>query len=188
MKRDIFGSPDSTLILKRDVVAFVVGLFGAGCPSAICRLVVAIVVVPFYRMFGTRTWPHINKKVFKLRPLRADCNTTSTVTSIRTIVGIKASLSDANPYLKFGCFTESVLKAGFCHTRLAGTAARLGFASHKVVGIYRLLSSAGTPTQPIMGIKPIQQRQKIELLAGVKPITERRSKHTVSLPQMAVAT
>lgn len=71
----------------RPIVRLVVCLLDMGCPSAIRRLVVAIVVDPVDRVLRSRAFAHISQERSEGRsPLRTDGNTTSGVSSIKRLI------------------------------------------------------------------------------------------------------
>src|SRR3990167_6582633 len=75
------------------LVLYCVGtLFQAGCPSAITRLVITVIVDAFERMIGRWFRPHVGYKISEFLPPFTDANTTTTVAVIAVVFWIPATL------------------------------------------------------------------------------------------------
>ncbi len=82
---------------KIAVVSFIDGLFCSRCPSAIGRLIVAVIVDTFNRMVFGWSLAHVCNKVFKTLPSGANRNPATAVVTKRFIFGVFTSLSHAAP-------------------------------------------------------------------------------------------
>lgn len=113
----------------RDVttVSFVVCLLLVGLPSAVCWLVVAIVIDPSYRCSWKRHLPHVFKKVLKgLQPACADTDSPQTVSLELDVAWVVASLLHR--------FPAGVLRSpGKPVRRFPAAPARFGFSTAKSI-------------------------------------------------------
>lgn len=77
-------------------------LFPACSPSAIARLIVAVIVNALKGMLRRWLWPHVGQEILKrVAPMFANRNTTSAVAGISLVTGVEATLLHITPDLIF---------------------------------------------------------------------------------------
>jgi hypothetical protein len=114
-------------------------LFLAGGPSAIARLVIAIIVDAIKRPFAwfiRRSWPHVGDKVLEAMPAGADPYRAPTIQVVPVIARIIAPLDHPAPYPIDATVGKSVASIVFVsrrHNFLEQAATRLGVASEHIV-------------------------------------------------------
>jgi hypothetical protein len=126
----------------------IISLFLRRCPSAICRLIVAIIIDPI-KLQSRRTIPHISKEVFESLPTVTHFNASSFVSVGRMIARVLAAIAHTSPYSKFDGITHAVAKIKFLnllyfYTSTAFNSIPIG----KIVGGYRSQLPTITPTKP----------------------------------------
>jgi len=81
-----------------DVIASVIRLLFSRRPSAIARLVIAIIIDAIQGMCRTWTRSHVLRKISKLHPLRTHANATPTVVYVGAVSGLGAAPHHSGPY------------------------------------------------------------------------------------------
>ena len=116
------------------IVSFVVRLFVTGCPFAIARFVVTVVVDPFNRRAMRRALPHVVIKVSKrLNPSVADNDTSRAVIFIKFVVAVIAPVSHLRPRMPFWRMRHTVRSETFYRQLFFQASARLCMAVFQVV-------------------------------------------------------
>ncbi len=119
-------------------------LSAVGGPSAIRRLVVAVVIDAVNAVKGGWSWPHILPKRFKgLPPTLAHLYAAPTVVLEAVSAWVSASLRDAHPNLMLARPTQPVSTRPWVIALVAAT--RLGFTKLQVVNAEHLFLSAIAP-------------------------------------------
>lgn len=81
---------DNARYLNKDCVSFIVGLFCRRSPTAVARLVVAVVVNAVERA-AFRPLPHVHQKILKGQPSFADRDATAAVSFVGRVIFLIAS-------------------------------------------------------------------------------------------------
>src|SRR6185369_5762592 len=88
--------------------ATIANLNGSFCPSAIRRLIVAVVVNAVNRVFRGRTQPHVAQEILKQHPSLANGDASSTVVFVSNKFGVGATSTHAHPREMLRAISEPV--------------------------------------------------------------------------------
>jgi hypothetical protein len=92
---------------KKSIPTSILHLLFTFSPTAITRLVIAVVVFPLDRPFSAWTWSYIGQEIQeRFSPAITHCNSTTAVVSVLAVIGITASLNNTLPDSVFGCGIE----------------------------------------------------------------------------------
>jgi hypothetical protein len=123
-------------------------LFLAGCPSAILRAIVAIIVIAFKLVIGTWARSHIRKEILKSLPSITNGDSATAIMMEKLYVGVLASSSHGGPSAPFGGVDHSVGNASrSVHIRNQATTGLCLPTFERKTKNYLLISTV-TPTQP----------------------------------------
>lgn len=110
-----FSSPLSNrlaAVIERDSdgVASVIRLLPCGCPAAISRFIVAVVVDAVKRVTATRSQPHVVVEVFKrVSPTVTNLDTTAAIIGVARITLVGTPRNQPVPRFVLGCSCQAML-------------------------------------------------------------------------------
>jgi hypothetical protein len=169
-----------TAKFEYSVITSVVRLFDIGGPPAIFRRIAEIIVDALDGMFGSRTWPHILKEVFKaIQPPRAHRDPSRAIIFVVRCVRVVASGLNACPDYILGRFPKAMRTSHRADHLIVKTSATSSISAdkrrpsdHAMVATVtsakpsRLLESVDTNKAKYSKTAKLLARQVLDLLLG----------------------
>lgn len=139
----------SAVVRNEPIVAAMLILLFAQYPSAVARLVSAVIVSAVNRVLARWASTHVRQECLeRTEPLVANLDPTSAVVGIRTMLGVRASRFHPGPDDVLGSFGLSVLEVATSHgvSLKASAASRVSASQKKSRDDH--FCSASTPATP----------------------------------------
>jgi len=158
-----------TIVCKFNIFSSIVQLLLLGCPTAIFRGVIAVVINSVYGMFISWRQTHVYKKIVKLIPALTYRNASSTISHVRFIFSIIASCFHGKPHIIQFTFTHAMRSINFFPYLCSITSTRKSTSRLKVIATNSFRNTTRATTYPItfifMHMRKRNYREMIEFLA-----------------------
>ena len=129
--------------------SLVSALLALGCPSAIARLVVTVVVNAVYRVLSRWPRPHVGQEVLKLLPALTDSNAAPAVVRVLVAFGVVAALTHSVPGVVFVGIVAAMLGFVLNSNFALETSATARVANAQVPSIYDSSLAAVALAKPV---------------------------------------
>lgn len=154
---------------RRTPRATIGGLFLAGGPTAIVRLIISVIVFAV-DSFAARWWSHVGKKVFKtVSPAFANLNAARAVVGKTCVLWILATIYHHRPHAINPCPRHAMFFAARAGKFAVKATARLGVAVGNVTHARAepLTAIANKDTNSRRTLNNVHERQPSEFLSSI---------------------